>query len=93
MGDGEGWEELWEVEPLPGGALFGRVYERGSYHLTLGALRYRRGGGGRQPLTPLRVAEGSLEAGEGPRVGLLWTLLLSDPWRDGDTLAWSGWIR
>lgn len=93
MGDGEGWEELWEVEPLPDGALLGRVYERGSYHLALGALRYRRGGGGRQPLTPLRIAEGSLEAGEGPRVGLLWRLLLSDPWRDGPTLAWSGRIR
>lgn len=27
------------------------VFERGSYHLTAGALRYRRGAGGRQPFT------------------------------------------
>lgn len=29
-----------------------RYFERGTYHLSGGALRYRRGGGGRQPLTP-----------------------------------------
>lgn len=28
------------------------VFERGDYHLAGGALRYRRGAGGRQPLTP-----------------------------------------
>ncbi|MBI4546037.1 MAG: prepilin-type N-terminal cleavage/methylation domain-containing protein [Gemmatimonadetes bacterium] len=28
------------------------LYESGSYHLSGAALRYRRGGGGRQPLTP-----------------------------------------
>ncbi|MGW8267742.1 MAG: hypothetical protein ACWGSQ_15360 [Longimicrobiales bacterium] len=93
LGDGEGWEEVWEVEPPSDGALLGRVYERGSYHLALGALRYRRGGGGRQPLTPPRIAEGSLEAGEGAHGGLRWTLFLSDPEKDRDTLAWSGRIR
>lgn len=36
-----------------------RVFERGSYHLADGAFRYRRGGGGRQPLTPERIAETS----------------------------------
>jgi hypothetical protein len=36
-----------------------RLYERGEYHLADGALRYRRGGGGRQPLTPERLGAGS----------------------------------
>ena len=32
--------------------IFIRLFETGSYHLDRGALRYRRGLGGRQPLTP-----------------------------------------
>ncbi len=32
--------------------VLARVFERGSYHLTGSALRYRRGVSGRQPLTP-----------------------------------------
>jgi hypothetical protein len=32
--------------------VLARLFERGSYHLTGSALRYRRGGSGRQPLTP-----------------------------------------
>lgn len=35
------------------------VFERGSYHLADGALRYRRGAGGRQPLTETFLAGGS----------------------------------
>ena len=93
MGGGEGWEEVWEVLPDPGTVVLGRIFERGSYHLTLGALRYRRGGGGRQPLTPTRIAAGRLVGGKGPGDGLRWTLLLSDPWKDDDSLAWSGWVR
>lgn len=45
--------ERWEVDPpqeVPPVLL--RSFERGSYHLSVGALRYRRGAGGRQPLTP-----------------------------------------
>ena len=50
--------ELWRLgAPVPGVVLL-RVYERGSYHLAAGALRYRRGGGGRQPLTPARLDPG-----------------------------------
>jgi type II secretory pathway pseudopilin PulG len=39
-------------------------FERGSYHLTGGALRYRRGAAGRQPLTPeaLRTPASRFEA-------------------------------
>jgi hypothetical protein len=39
--------------------VFLRFFERGSYHLTDRAFRYRRGGGGRQPLTSDRVGERS----------------------------------
>ncbi len=42
--------ELWTLDPPVSGFLM-RVFERGSYHITDGALRYRRGRGGRQPLT------------------------------------------
>lgn len=41
----------WRLDavPTPGTAVL--LFERGSYHLTGSALRYRRGRGGRQPLT------------------------------------------
>lgn len=39
----------------PGTVLL--LFERGSYHLADGALRYRRGAGGRQPLTEARLGE------------------------------------
>jgi hypothetical protein len=44
--------ERWTIDPPVGGALLARIFERGSYHIGEGALRYRRGLGGRQPLTP-----------------------------------------
>ncbi len=45
--------ETWQLSgPVPAGARIARYFERGSYHLTEGALRYRRGQAGRQPLTP-----------------------------------------
>jgi hypothetical protein len=44
-----GWR--FEGEPPPGRPLY-LLFERGSYHLSDRALRYRRGDGGRQPLTP-----------------------------------------
>ncbi len=39
-------------DTVASGAILGGYFERGSYHLTGGALRYRRGLAGRQPLTP-----------------------------------------
>lgn len=51
-GDSEVRTEVWTIEPPVTGALVARIFERGSYHLIGGALRYRRGLGGRQPLTP-----------------------------------------
>ncbi len=47
--------ETWRLsEPVPSTA-FVRFFERGSYHLSDDALRYRIGAGGRQPLTPQAV--------------------------------------
>lgn len=46
-----GNSELWTIDPPVSGALLARVFERGSYHASGGAFRYRRGRGGRQPLT------------------------------------------
>jgi hypothetical protein len=44
--------ERWRLRPMPSGpATVLAVFESGSYHLSAGALRYRRGAGGRQPLT------------------------------------------
>jgi len=43
--------EVWTIDPPVPGALVARIFERGSYHVSGGALRYRRGLGGRQPLT------------------------------------------
>jgi len=53
--------------------VFLRVFETGAYHLARGALRYRIGGGGRQPLTPEIWDAGSTLNwdGRGLRVRLL----------------------
>jgi hypothetical protein len=93
LGTGEWWEETWTLDPEPTGALLARVFERGSYHLTQGALRYRRGAGGRQPLTPLRIGEGRLQEEALPDFGLRWAVRLSRPGGGLDTLTWSGWAR
>jgi type II secretory pathway component PulJ len=87
-----GWEEVWRLDPEPREPVLGRVFERGSYHLTAGALRYRRGAGGRQPLTPVRVAEGTLEQAPADG-GLRWGVLLSWSGENGDSIPWSGRIR
>lgn len=46
-------------EPVPAGLAL--VFERGSYSVTAGALRYNRGAGGRQPLTEALLSGGVLE--------------------------------
>ena len=51
--DGGGRVEGWWVGGDGGGDfVLVRLFERGSYHVADRALRYRRGKGGRQPLTP-----------------------------------------
>ena len=87
---GDGWTEIWIVDPESSSPVVGRLFERGSYHLAEGALRYRRGAGGRQPLTPERVGLARLESAGG---ALSWELVLSTPWERTDTLPWKGWVR
>jgi hypothetical protein len=64
MGPTERWQLSGEV---PRGAAVAKFFERGSYHLWRGALRYRRGPGGRQPITPDRLATPSSSFGSPPR--------------------------
>jgi hypothetical protein len=45
-------EERWTIDREVGAPVLLRYFERGSYHLSDAALRYRIGAGGRQPLTP-----------------------------------------
>ncbi len=79
--------EVWAVDPPISGPLL-RVFEHGSYHVAGGALRYRRGRGGRQPLTPEVFPGPSGMEGSRERVLLR---LVSDraPWGGG---IWSTWI-
>ncbi|MGD8602218.1 MAG: hypothetical protein PVJ80_12310 [Gemmatimonadota bacterium] len=76
------------VEP---GIVLARLFERGSYHLALSALRYRRGSSGRQPLTPevwagstgWSIGDGRLGLEVRPRaadVGRPWSAFLA--WTD-----------
>ncbi len=51
--------EVWELDPDVPGAVVGRVFERGGYHVAAGAFRYRPGRGGRQPLTAQVMATGA----------------------------------
>ena len=45
--------ERWRLSVTPEESIvLARLFERGSYHVSGAALRYRRGRGGRQPLTP-----------------------------------------
>jgi hypothetical protein len=54
-GDLPGRAERWTLDaPMPRAVLM-RFFERGSYHLTDDAFRYRIGAGGRQPLTPASI--------------------------------------
>lgn len=49
----------WEGAVSATGPVLVRLFERGEYHLADRALRYRSGGGGRQPITPERIGTGS----------------------------------
>ncbi|MEN8374655.1 MAG: hypothetical protein ABFS34_04340 [Gemmatimonadota bacterium] len=69
----------------PGSVL--HLFERGSYHVSGGALRYRRGRGGRQPLTDEALAPGGGFAVEGPPAALVLDLVVSLP-DGGDPQAW-----
>lgn len=87
-----GREEVWEVGESLGAASWylARVFERGSYHLSDGAFRYRGGGGGRQPLTVENLAKGSFRP-LGPRgEGVIWRFQLT---LEGSASHWRGRVR
>lgn len=53
----DGPMERWQLSgEVPRGTAAAKFFERGSYHLWGGAIRYRRGAGGRQPITPEQLA-------------------------------------
>lgn len=70
-GCGEGYRLTLEGAPPGNGFLL--VFETGSYHLADGALRYRRGRGGRQPVTESVLAGGGF-IGEPRRLTVRLTL-------------------
>lgn len=48
-------DQRWRLDRVVAQASVGRVFERGAYSLAASSLRYRRGLGGRQPLTYPRL--------------------------------------
>lgn len=80
-GDGETGEEArWSLSAEVSQAVVLRNFERGSYHLAGGTLRYRRGDGGRQPVTSGFLENGRFLPSSGGRGGLGWEVtLLSTP--------------
>jgi hypothetical protein len=77
-----------EVGPAP---VLLRFFERGSYHLADLSFRYRRGGGGRQPLTAERIGPGSGFSVEGDSLEVTLDVLSLDSgsaksfiWRAGE---------
>jgi hypothetical protein len=85
-GPGDGVAERWTLDrAAPPGTLVARVFERGSYHLSTAALRYRRGASGRQPLTPEVLSAATAWDLTGDRLGVQLV-----PARDG--APWSGFL-
>jgi len=72
----------------PPSAVVARLFERGSYHLSGAALRYRRGTSGRQPLTPevWSTATAWEVSADRLAVGLVSSAGSSRPW--SGFLAW-----
>ena len=74
--------------PAPGDALALRVYEKGSYHISGSALRYRSGRGGRQPLTPEALDDARSSWTISAR-SFGWSVMVDDlPERWGGFLGW-----
>lgn len=89
--DAVGRIEVWELDPVPRAVpVLARVFESGVYFLRDGAFRYRRGLGGRQPLTPERVNEGFFLPGTTRGQRLRWALRLEGPDGMPNTVTWEG---
>jgi hypothetical protein len=87
-GPGGGAAQRWTLDqPAPRGTVAVKIYERGSYHLSGAALRYRRGASGRQPLTPEVLAAATTWDFSGDRIGVeLVPTRAGAPW--SGFLAW-----
>ncbi len=79
LGETGGTEERWNLVPDPPPSAFARLYEKGRYHLSARALRYQRGEGGRQPLTPERIEFGRMMGPIEGGVPFAWELVIRDP--------------
>ena len=77
--------ERWRISVTPEETIvLARLFERGAYHVSGAALRYRRGRGGRQPLIPEvfdTPPSGFVKSGES--LAIEWIRL-----RDGDPQRW-----
>ncbi len=79
-----------ELDDPEAGGYLARVFERGTYHVADAALRYRRGLGGRQPLTPRTLGdESGLEAAGAGAV----VVHLRPNGQAGETEAWAASLR
>jgi hypothetical protein len=84
-------EERWQVSPRPTTLpLLARVFESGVYSFTDDAFRYRRGLGGRQPITPERLDEGVFLPASGPVPSLTWAVRLTRSGTGSETFRWEG---
>ncbi len=84
--------EFWVLNPPVPGGVVARLFEAGSYHLSGGAFRYRRGRGGRQPLTPEVFVVERSHLGPGSNGGLALELATETPGPgglDGPRTVWS----
>lgn len=79
-----GASEVWTIDPPVAGALVARIFERGSFHVNGGALRYRRGRGGRQPLT-LDVFDHDGSSIEARLDRVIFNLVAAGPGLEADT--------
>ena len=85
--------ELWVVDPPVPGLGVARIFETGSYHMSDDAFRYRRGRGGRQPLTGEVFVSGGSHMGVGPAGGVTLVLTTRMPGPDGPGGSLTLWPR
>ena len=84
--------ETWQLDAPPDpGTVLARLFERGSYHVSSYALRYRRGASGRQPLTPEVWSRSTGWTQRGRRLGL--EVENRDPYAGRPWSAFLAWLE